>query len=163
MDYLVKPVVPEFVRSKVAVFVELAKKNELLRRQAELLRQSEQEARSWPRPGPSWCGTWSTRIGSWRASATLCRTTCGPPSAGSRASAGRFWRVRASGWTRRAARYLDRVREASQQMAQLIDDVLYLSRVTRAEMREQDVDLSAVADAGARAGCRRASRIGGWR
>src|SRR3954469_2738390 len=34
VDYLVKPVVPEFVRSKVAVFVELAKKNELLRRQA---------------------------------------------------------------------------------------------------------------------------------
>ena len=30
VDYLVKPVVPEFVRSKVAVFVELAKKNALL-------------------------------------------------------------------------------------------------------------------------------------
>ena len=45
MDYLVKPVVPEFVRSKVAVFVELAKKTELLRRQAELLRTSEQAAR----------------------------------------------------------------------------------------------------------------------
>ncbi|MEP7228269.1 MAG: response regulator, partial [Gemmatimonadales bacterium] len=28
VDYLVKPVVPEFVRSKVAVFVELAKKSE---------------------------------------------------------------------------------------------------------------------------------------
>ena len=45
MDYLVKPVVPEFVRSKVAVFVELAKKTELLRRQAELLQASEQDAR----------------------------------------------------------------------------------------------------------------------
>ena len=31
-----KPVVPEFVRSKVSVFVELAKKSELLRRQAGL-------------------------------------------------------------------------------------------------------------------------------
>jgi light-regulated signal transduction histidine kinase (bacteriophytochrome) len=38
--------------------------------------------------------------------------------------------------------YLDRVREASQQMSQLIDDVLYLARVTRADMREQEVDLS---------------------
>ena len=36
-----KPVVPEFVRSKVSVFVELAKKTELLRRQAELLQASE--------------------------------------------------------------------------------------------------------------------------
>ena len=35
VDYLVKPVVPEFVRSKVSVFVELAKKSELLRRQAD--------------------------------------------------------------------------------------------------------------------------------
>ncbi|HEV8176079.1 MAG TPA: ATP-binding protein, partial [Gemmatimonadales bacterium] len=42
-------------------------------------------------------------------------------------------------------RYLERVREASQHMAQLIDDVLHLSRVTRADLREQDVDLSALA------------------
>jgi signal transduction histidine kinase len=38
--------------------------------------------------------------------------------------------------------FLERVREASQQMSQLIDDVLYLSRVTRAELREHEVDLS---------------------
>jgi light-regulated signal transduction histidine kinase (bacteriophytochrome) len=31
-------------------------------------------------------------------------------------------------------------------MSQLIDDVLYLSRVTRADLREQDVDLSALAN-----------------
>ncbi|HEX6434652.1 MAG TPA: response regulator, partial [Gemmatimonadales bacterium] len=42
VDYLIKPVVPEFVRSKVAVFVELAKKTQLLRRQAQLLAESEQ-------------------------------------------------------------------------------------------------------------------------
>jgi hypothetical protein len=45
VDYLVKPVVPEFVRSKVSVFVELAKKSELLRRQAAQLREGEQAAR----------------------------------------------------------------------------------------------------------------------
>ena len=60
-------------------------------------------------------------------------------------------------------RYLERVREASQQMSQLIDDVLYLSRVTRAEMREQEVDLSGAGDAAARAGCARPSRTGRWR
>ncbi|HJR17335.1 MAG TPA: ATP-binding protein, partial [Gemmatimonadales bacterium] len=42
-------------------------------------------------------------------------------------------------------RYLERVREASQHMSELIDDVLYLSRVTRADLREQEVDLSAIA------------------
>ncbi len=43
--------------------------------------------------------------------------------------------------------YLRRVRAASQRMARLIDDLLKLSRVTRAEMNYQQVDLSAMAKA----------------
>lgn len=39
---------------------------------------------------------------------------------------------------------LERVRSASQRMAQLIDDLLNLSRITRAEMNRSDVDLSAL-------------------
>ncbi|APG27779.1 hypothetical protein A7E78_07975 [Syntrophotalea acetylenivorans] len=38
--------------------------------------------------------------------------------------------------------FLQRVRGASQRMAQLIDDLLYLSRITRGEMVRQPVDLS---------------------
>jgi len=41
--------------------------------------------------------------------------------------------------------HLKRVRVASQCMAQLIDDLLNLSRVTRSEMRREPVDLSALA------------------
>jgi signal transduction histidine kinase len=41
--------------------------------------------------------------------------------------------------------YLDRVRAGTQRMAQLIDDLLGLSRVTRGELRRQAVDLSALA------------------
>lgn len=41
--------------------------------------------------------------------------------------------------------YLRKVRESSQQMAQLIDDLLNLSHVTRAEMRKEVVDLSGIA------------------
>jgi len=41
--------------------------------------------------------------------------------------------------------YLQRVRAASQKMAQLIDDLLDLSRMTRTEMRRETVDLSALA------------------
>lgn len=40
--------------------------------------------------------------------------------------------------------YLQRVRNATQQMAQLIDDLLKLSRVTRSEMKFEAVDLSAL-------------------
>lgn len=43
--------------------------------------------------------------------------------------------------------YLQRVRLASQRMAQLIDDLLNLSRVTRSEMRREPVDLSGMAKA----------------
>jgi signal transduction histidine kinase len=41
--------------------------------------------------------------------------------------------------------YLQRVRAAAQRMAQLIDDILKLSRVTRAELNREEVDLSALA------------------
>lgn len=41
-------------------------------------------------------------------------------------------------------RYLQRVREGSQQMAQLIDDMLTLSRLTRGEIKKEPVDLSAM-------------------
>jgi light-regulated signal transduction histidine kinase (bacteriophytochrome) len=43
--------------------------------------------------------------------------------------------------------YLDRVRSETQRMGQLIDDMLQLSRVTRAEMRQEPVNLSALAQA----------------
>jgi CHASE3 domain sensor protein/signal transduction histidine kinase len=41
--------------------------------------------------------------------------------------------------------YLRRVRTAAQRMAELIDDLLQLSRVTRSELRREMVDLSALA------------------
>lgn len=43
VDYLFKPIVPDVLRSKVSVFVELYKKSELLKRQAERLHQKNQE------------------------------------------------------------------------------------------------------------------------
>ena len=47
--------------------------------------------------------------------------------------------------------HLQRVRAASQKMGQLIDDLLRLSRVTRAEMRRETVDLSDLAQETVRA------------
>jgi PAS domain S-box-containing protein len=41
--------------------------------------------------------------------------------------------------------YLNRIREAAQYMAQLIDDMLRLSRITRAEMRKDPVNLAEIA------------------
>jgi light-regulated signal transduction histidine kinase (bacteriophytochrome) len=44
-------------------------------------------------------------------------------------------------------RFVDRIQEASRQMSQLIDDVLHLSKVSRAELRQQEVDLSGLVGA----------------
>jgi PAS domain S-box-containing protein len=46
-------------------------------------------------------------------------------------------------------RYLERVRTAAQLMGRLIDDMLRLSKVTRAEIRRERIDLSALARAAA--------------
>jgi PAS domain S-box-containing protein len=46
VDFLYKPFVPEILRSKVAVFVELSRNTALLRRQTEVLRKAEQKFRS---------------------------------------------------------------------------------------------------------------------
>jgi signal transduction histidine kinase len=43
--------------------------------------------------------------------------------------------------------YLNRVRRGVQRMGQLIDDLLNLSRVTRAQMKREPVNLSAIAEA----------------
>jgi len=46
VDFLFKPIVPEILRSKVSVFVELSRNNALLQRQAEVLSKAEQKFRS---------------------------------------------------------------------------------------------------------------------
>ena len=46
VDFLFKPIVPEILRSKVSVFVQLSRNTELLRRQTEVLRKAEQKFRS---------------------------------------------------------------------------------------------------------------------
>ncbi|HLK22234.1 MAG TPA: ATP-binding protein [Bryobacteraceae bacterium] len=46
VDFLFKPIVPEILRSKVSVFVELSRNTALLRQQAEVLRKAEQKFRS---------------------------------------------------------------------------------------------------------------------
>jgi len=145
VDYLVKPVVPEFVRSKVAVFVELAKKTELLRRQAQLLAESEQAALDLAETRAELVRDLEHKNRelesfSYAVSHDLRAPLRRIDNFSRAVLESQGDRVDESG-----RRFLSRIREASQHMSQLIDDVLYLSRVTRAELREQDVDLSAIA------------------
>ena len=142
VDYMVKPVVPEFVRSKVAVFVELAKKNELLRRQTELLRAGEQEARELAEARAELVRDLEHKNRELESFSYAVSHDLRAPLRRIESFSRAVQESQGDRLDEDGRRYLDRVREASQQMSQLIDDVLYLARVTRAEMREQEVDLS---------------------
>ncbi len=146
VDYLIKPIVPEFVRSKVAVFVELAKKNAELVRQAARLRASEHEARELAEARAELVRDLEHKN---RELESFSYAVSHDLRAPLRRIDG-FGRALEEHLTDRldspGAKYLANVREAAQHMSQLIDDVLHLSRVTRSELRQQEVDLSGLAE-----------------
>jgi signal transduction histidine kinase len=144
VDYLVKPVVPEFVRSKVAVFVELAKKTELLRRQARLLQESEQEARELAAVRADLVRDLEHKNRELESFSYAVSHDLRAPLRRIESFARALMESQADKLDPTGTRFLDRIREASQQMSQLIDDVLHLSRLTRAELRDQELDLSAI-------------------
>jgi two-component system sensor histidine kinase/response regulator len=145
VDYLVKPVVPEFVRSKVAVFVELAKKNELLRRQAKLLAESEQAALELAETRAELVRDLEHKNRELESFSYAVSHDLRAPLRRIDSFSRAVLESQGARLDEAGQRFLSRVREASQHMSQLIDDVLHLSRVTRADLRDQEVDLSSIA------------------
>ena len=144
VDYLVKPVVPEFVRSKVAVFVELAKKNELLRRQAKLLAESEQAALELAETRAELVRDLEHKNRELESFSYAVSHDLRAPLRRIDSFSRAVLESQGERLDEAGQRFLSRVREASQHMSQLIDDVLHLSRVTRADLRDQEVDLSSI-------------------
>ncbi len=144
VDYLVKPAVPEFVRSKVSVFVELAKKSELLRRQARLLRESEQSALELAETRAELVRDLEHKNRELESFSYAVSHDLRAPLRRIDSFSRAIQQSQSERMDPEGQRFLERVREASQQMSQLIDDVLHLSKVSRAEVREQKVDLSAL-------------------
>ena len=64
--------------------------------------------------------------------------------------AGLLERETAGALSENAVRYLERIKAASAEMAQLIEDLLAFSRMTRTEMHESRVDLTALVEEGIR-------------
>ena len=145
VDYLVKPVVPEFVRSKVAVFVELAKKTELLHRQAKLLSESERAALELAETRAELVRDLEHKNRELESFSYAVSHDLRAPLRRIDSFSRAVLESQGDRLDEAGQRFLSRVREASQHMSQLIDDVLYLSRVTRADLREHEIDLSAIA------------------
>ena len=135
---------PEFVRSKVAVFVELAKQRSLLARQAELLRRREQAAQDLAGARAALVRDLEFKN---RELESFSYAISHDLRAPLRRIDGFAKALGESGGTNlepRGAKFLARIQESTAQMLQLIDDVLHLSRVTCAEMRCRELDLSAM-------------------
>lgn len=144
VDYLVKPIVPEFVRSKVSVFVELARTNAELVRQAERLRASEAAALELTVTQKALIRDLEHKNHELESFSYAVSHDLRSPLRridGFARALLETGEVSSSTGTR----FLSNIRTSIGQMGQLIDDVIYLARVTSTELREHDVDLSEVA------------------
>src|SRR5712691_9340711 len=123
-DYLVKPILPSILKSKVAVFVQLKRQSELLEAKNIELHAiiEELEAFSY-------------------AVAHDLRSPLARIDGFSQA----LLEFQGDRLDEEGKRYLQRVRAGSQRMCRLVDDLLGLSQVTRSELKREPIDLSGMA------------------
>ena len=161
VDYLTKPFVPEILRAKVSVFVELHRKTELLRQQGRQLEMQNAELqaaiqRSWRAEEEikalnrhlerriSELNDLNKELETF--SYTVSHDLRGPLS-------------RIAGFSQALLEshleqlddqgqvYLNRIEHSARRMNDLVEDLLSLSRVTRMDMNRQVVDFSGMAHA----------------
>jgi len=142
VDYLIKPVVPEFVRSKVQVFVDLARSNDELRRQADRLRVSEQRALELAETRAVLVRDLELKNRELESFSYAVSHDLRAPLRRIDSFGRALEESHAGALDPQGRRFVANMREATQQMSALIDDVLHLSRVTRAELRHYEVNLS---------------------
>src|SRR5215216_1460150 len=126
VDYLVKPVVPAVLKSKVAVFVQL-------KRQSEMLEAKNIEL--------------NAMIHELEAFSYTVAHDLRSPLARIDGFSQALLELQNDRLDDDGRRYLHRVRAGTQRMCRLVDDLLMLSQVSRTEMRRERVDLGAMARA----------------
>ncbi len=156
VDYLTKPFVPQILRTKVGVFVELHRKSGLLAHQSKLLERQNaelQEAIHRSRRAEEEVKALNRRLESRIAelddlnreletfSYTVSHDLRGPLSriAGFSKALLESHRDRLDDQGRL---YIERIDYSARRMNDLVEDLLNFSRLTRMEMKEQSVDLS---------------------
>src|SRR5436190_10581769 len=124
VDYLMKPILPAILKSKVAVFVQLKRQSELLEAKNIELNAMIQELEAFSYTVAHDLRAPLARIDGFSQAVLELQND----------------RLDEEG-----RRYLHRVRAGTQRMCRLVDDLLMLSQVTRMEMRRELVDLSSTA------------------
>ena len=124
VDYVLKPINVEILRSKVSVFVELARTAELVRKQAEQLKVVNQDLEGF-------CYSISHDLrGPLRAIdgfSHMLREECGEKL------------------DERGGDLIDKVVDNARRMSQLIDDLLEFSRLGRSPISVREIDMAALA------------------
>jgi two-component system, sensor histidine kinase and response regulator len=145
VDYLLKPIEPEILRSKVSVFVDLARKTRLIEEQAAKLLGREQEAR---RLLDELAQRNRDLEASNRELESFSHTVSHDLRAPLRGLDG-FSRAlledHASALQGEGQVYVTRIRDSALHMAQLVEGLVVLSTLTRHELIMQDVDLTELA------------------
>ena len=144
VDYVLKPIVPEILRSKVSVFVDLARQTELVRRQADQLRQSEQEALQLAQARANLLAELEVANKELEAFAYSVSHDLRAPLRRINGFAGILLEDFSTQLDPVAKGYLERVSQAGRHMCQLLDDLLNLSRVTRKELSRRRTDLDSL-------------------
>jgi len=144
VDYVLKPIVPEILRSKVSVFVDLARQTELVRRQADQLRQSEQEALQLAQARANLLAELEVANKELEAFAYSVSHDLRAPLRRINGFAGILLEDFSAQLDPVAKGYLERVSQAGRHMCQLLDDLLNLSRVTRKELSRRRTDLDSL-------------------
>jgi two-component system sensor histidine kinase/response regulator len=158
VDYMSKPFVPEILRSKVSVFVELQRKSALLAQQSQLLErqnselqhaiqrswQAEEEIKALNRHLERQLDELNQVNRELEAfSYSVSHDLRGPLSriAGFSKALLEF---HAGQLDSEGRTYLGRIDNSARRMCDLVEDLLNFSRLTRVEVNEQELDLSAL-------------------
>ena len=131
VDYLIKPLLPAVLLSKVGVLVELAKKNALLHQLNQALQAQAAQLAAANRELESFSSSVSHDLRAPLRAITGFSQLLVEKHAASLDETG--------------LGYLNRIRQAGERMGELIDDLLLLAQVTRAPLERHTVDLGPIA------------------
>src|SRR3954453_23815179 len=158
VDYMTKPFVPEILRSKVSVFVELHRKSVLLAQQSSLLERRNSELqhaiqRSWRAEEEikALNRHLSHQLDALEQvnreleafSYSVSHDLRGPLSRMAGFSKA-LLEFHAGELNDEGRVYLQRIETSARRMCDLVEDLLNFSRLTRVEMKQEEVDLSAL-------------------